>query len=102
MQARRLAVAPLQDAAGEHRQQAAVVADQGQLQVFHALVGGRTGEQLVEGVHRFSRVDALDALADQRSGRIAELVALGGGNLEQASVGGNAVGQQESFFRQQE
>ncbi|MNG11772.1 hypothetical protein D3C84_953360 [compost metagenome] len=92
MQAWRLAVAPLQQAAGEYRQQRAVLADQGQFEVLHALVGGRIEEQLAQGVDRFRGVDLLDVVIGQRAGRIAQLVALFGGNLEEASVRGDAVG----------
>lgn len=77
------------------------MADQRQLQVLHPFVGRRVGEELLQGAHRIGGVDLFHALAVERAGRVAELVALLGGDVEEAAIRGDAVGQQQATVEQQ-
>ncbi|MNP30960.1 hypothetical protein D3C76_1240610 [compost metagenome] len=83
VQACRLHIAPLQHTAGNHMQQATVVANQGQLQAVDQLVGGRVGKQRL---HRAQRLDAqypFDRLIEQLFGCIAQLITQAQGQAEQ-------------------
>ncbi|MCY1369883.1 hypothetical protein D9M69_569420 [compost metagenome] len=101
VQARRGHRAPLQHAAGQHRHQAAAMADQGQFEILDPLVGGRVGEQLVQRTQRLGGVDLLDTLSEELVRSIAELVALAGRDVQQLAVDGDAVGKEQALVGQQ-
>ncbi|MCY1180624.1 hypothetical protein D9M73_210800 [compost metagenome] len=100
VQACRLHRTPLQDPAGDHRQQATVTADQGQFQAVHALIGRRVGEQVLQGAHRLGGVDLLDWLFGQVVGVVAQLIADAGGHRQQVAVSRNRAGQRHPSFTQ--
>ncbi|MNI72816.1 hypothetical protein D3C73_1287780 [compost metagenome] len=81
-------------------QQAAVVADQGQLQAVHLLVGGRVGEQRLEGAHRFDVENAFDRLPGKFVRRVTQLIAQAGGQVDELPVHAQAAGQRLRFVGQ--
>jgi len=72
----------LRQTAGNHRQQAAVVANQGQFQAVDQFVGGRVGKQRLHRAQRLQTQYAFDRLVEQLFRRIAQLIAQAGGQAE--------------------
>ena len=101
VQARRLHGPPFQQATGDHVQQAAIVANQGELQARDEFVGRRVGEQRLQGTHRLDAENAFDRLRQQFLQRIAQLIAQAGGQVEQLPVGADGACEGLGFLGQQ-